>query len=172
MEQSAKRRELVSRLVGRDIRGFTTAAVLFHHALADQLGLGPTDLKCYDLLRERGSMTGTDLAALTGLTTGGVTGVVARLEHAGLVRRAADRHDGRKQVLSAVAGRPHGVHGVFQQLHGEVAAMLEHYNGAQLSTVADFLSRTTALLHRQIAHLRSARIPHEPARQPAARRHT
>lgn len=144
--------------------------VLFHHALAERLGLGPTDLKCYDLLRERGAMTGSNLAALTGLTTGAVTGVVARLERAGFVRRAAHPADGRKQILSPVTNHGHDVHAVFHRLHDELAAVLDQYDVRQLSVVADFLSRATALLHREIAQLRAEPVTHEPAQQPRSRK--
>lgn len=163
MAESKKRRELVPHVAGHGMRRLSTAAVLFHHALAERLGLGATDLKCYDLLRERGALTGSDLATLTGLTTGAITGVVARLERAGFVRRAADPRDGRKQILSPVENRTHDVHAVFRRLHDELAALLSEYDGHQLSTIADFLSRTTALLHRQIAHLRTELITHEPS---------
>src|SRR5262245_32157571 len=93
------------------MRRFSAAVILFHHAIAERLGLGPTDLQCLDLLRESASkrtadgvvrvrgMSGSELAALTGLTTGAITGVAARLERAGYLRREADPHDGRKQVL-------------------------------------------------------------------------
>src|SRR5829696_7912643 len=91
---------LADEIVGILARRHSTAAVLFHHAVADRLGLGPTDHKCLDLLRERGPMTGSDLAALTGLTSGAVTGVVARLERAGYVRREPDPSDGRRLILS------------------------------------------------------------------------
>lgn len=144
--------------------------VLFHHALAERLGLGPTDLKCYDLLREQGAMTGSNLAALTGLTTGAITGVVARLEGAGFVRRAADPRDGRKQILSPVTTRAHDIHAGFQRLHEELAAVLDQYDVRGLAIVADFLSRTTALLHREIAQLRAEPILRQPATQPRSRR--
>ena len=73
--------------------------VLFHQAVAKRLGLGPTDHKCLDVLRDRGAMTGSELAVITGLTTGATTGVVARLERAGYLPREPDQHDGRKQIL-------------------------------------------------------------------------
>ena len=47
-------------------------------------------------------MSGSELAAITGLTSGAITGVVARLERTGRVRREADPHDGRRQVLRPV----------------------------------------------------------------------
>src|SRR6266704_6667965 len=92
-------RKLADEIVGRLARRHSTAVVLFHHAVAERLGLGPTDHKCLDLLRERGPMAGSDLGAITGLTSGAITGVVARLEQAGYIRREADPHDGRKQIL-------------------------------------------------------------------------
>ena len=171
MADSKRRREVVRDIAGHDMRRLSTAAVLFHHALAERLGLGPTDLKCYDLLRERGTLTGTDLAVLTGLTTGGVTGVVARLERAGFVRRAADPRDGRKQILSPVDNRTHEVHAVFRGLHDELAAVLDEYDARQLWTIADFLSRATVLLRRQIGQLRTEHLTHEKSlNQPPSRR--
>ena len=171
MAESKKRRELVRDIASHDLRRLSTVAVLFHHALAERLGLGPTDLKCYDLLRERGTLSGSDLAAITGLTTGGITGVVARLERAGFVRRAADPRDGRKQILSPVAKGTHDVHAVFSRLHDELAELLGEYDARQLSTIGDFLSRTTALLHRQIAQLRAEQVTYEASlNQPLSKR--
>src|SRR5260221_13705710 len=94
--------ELADKIVKGLARRHSTAAVLFNHAVAERLGLGPTDHKCLDLLRERGAMTGSELASITGLTTGAITGVVVRLELAGYLRREPDPHDGRKQTLHAV----------------------------------------------------------------------
>src|SRR5260370_12904794 len=93
------KQELAAGIVGRLGRRHSTAVALSHHAVAERLGLGPTDHKCLDLLRERGAMSGSDLGAITGLTSGAITGVVARLERAGYLRRESDPHDGRKQIL-------------------------------------------------------------------------
>ena len=46
--------DVAEEIVGRLARRHSTAVVLFHHAVAERLGLGPTDHKCLDLLRERG----------------------------------------------------------------------------------------------------------------------
>jgi DNA-binding MarR family transcriptional regulator len=42
-------------------------------------------------------MAGSDLGAITGLTSGAITGVVARLERAGYLRPEPDPLDGRRQ---------------------------------------------------------------------------
>ena len=100
--------DIVGNLMGRH----STAVVLFHHAIAECLGLGPEDHKCFYLLRERGPMSGSELVAITGLTSGAITGVVARLEEAGFLRREADPHDGRKQILHPMVNHARDVQSV------------------------------------------------------------
>lgn len=143
-------------IVGRLLREHSTAAVLFHHGIAERLGLGPTDHKCLDLLRERGPMISRDLADLTGLTSGAITGVVARLEKAGFVRRDPDPHDQRKQIVTPIAGRKHELEAVFGPIHRDAVALLEGFSPKQLAAIAEFLSRSTDFLYRQAALLRAS----------------
>jgi DNA-binding MarR family transcriptional regulator len=148
---------LAGEIVGRLARRHSTAVVLFHHAVAERLGLGPTDHKCLDLLRERGAMAGSDLCAITGLTSGAITGVVARLERAGYLRREADPHDGRKQVLHLALERS-PIQDVIDPLRKDVAALLENFDSHQLTAIAEFLARTTDLIYRHAALLRGETI--------------
>lgn len=155
------REEILRRLGRRQ----STAAVLFNHAVAERLGLGPTDHKCLDLLLERGAMTGSELAAITGLTTGAVTGVVARLERAGYLRRAPDPYDRRKQVLSPVLDRLQEIGEVFAPFHSDVARLLERFDAQQLTAIADFLDHSTDCLLRHTVLLRAnALVPRGPDR--------
>src|ERR687893_80249 len=94
-------------------RRHSTATVTYHHAVAERLGLGPSDHKCLDLVLQHGELTGTRLAAMTGLTTGAVTGVVPRLEAAGFLRRRPDPDDWRRPTLQPGPGRVEEVAGVF-----------------------------------------------------------
>jgi len=148
---------LADEIVGRLARQHSTAVVLFHHAVAERLGLGPSDHKCLDLLRERGPMAGSDLGAITGLTSGAITGVVARLEQAGYTRREPDPHDGRKQVLYLALKRLH-IHDVIDPLRKDVAALLENFDTHQLTAIGEFLARTTDLIYRHAALLRAETI--------------
>src|SRR5256885_13599970 len=143
--------KLADEIVGRLARQHSTAVVLFHHAVAERLGLGPTDHKCLDLLRERGALAGSDLGAITGLTSGAITGVVARLERAGYLRREPDPHDGRKQILSPALERARDIHDVFDPIRGDVAALLEGFDTHQLTAIAAFLARTTDITYRPMA---------------------
>ena len=148
---------LAGEIVGRLARRHSTAVVLFHHAVAERLGLGPTDHKCLDLLRERGAMAGSDLCAITGLTSGAITGVVARLERAGYVRREADPHDRRKQILHLSLERS-PIQDVIDPLRKDVAALLESFDSHQLTAIAEFLARTTDLIYRHASLLRGETI--------------
>jgi DNA-binding MarR family transcriptional regulator len=146
--------ELIEEIVGRLARRHSTAVVLFHHAVAERLGLGPTDHKCLDLLRDRGAMTGSDLGAITGLTSGAITGVVARLERAGYLRREPDPHDRRKQILHLALKRAH-IQDVIDPLREDVAALLESFDSHQLNAIAEFLARCTDLVYRHATLLRA-----------------
>lgn len=147
--------QLAEDIVGRLARRQSTAAVLFHHAVAERLGLGPTDHKCLDLLRERGAMTGSDLAAITGLTTGAITGVVARLVRAGYLRRELDPEDGRKQTLYPALERVEDIKDVFEPIREDMAAMLKAFDAHQLTAIAEFLTRSTDLAYNHAALLRA-----------------
>jgi len=149
------RRMLVESIVERLARRHSTAAVLFHHAVAERLQLGPTDHKCLDLLRERPEMTGSEVAIITGLTTGAVTGVVSRLERAGYLHRELDPNDRRKQILHAVPERAQEVHEVMAPLRRDLAEVLEGFDSHQLTAVAEFLARSTDIAFRHAALLRA-----------------
>jgi len=139
-------------------RRFSTATVLLHHAVAEHLGLGPTDHKCLDLMVERGPLTASELAAITGLTTGAVTGVVARLEQAGRLRREPDPHDRRKQVLHVVPEGVRDIQLLFDTVLGDTGALLAGFDAGQRRTVAEFLERATALAYHRTALLRAERL--------------
>lgn len=94
-------RELVNEIVGQLARRTSTADLLFHHAVARRLGLGPADHKCLDVLRDGGSMSSNQLAAMSGLTGDAVTGVVARLERAGYLSREPDPMDASRSFVSS-----------------------------------------------------------------------
>ena len=71
--------ELIGKLAQK-VQELSTATVLFHQNVAQKLGLNPTDHKCLDLIMRNENMTAGDLAQMTGLTTGAITGVIDRLE--------------------------------------------------------------------------------------------
>lgn len=97
------RAELIT-AVADTMRTFMARAVLFQDAVAKAVGLNSLDLQCANLLLIHGPATPGELADRAGITAGGaVTGVVDRLERAGLVHRSRDTVDRRRVVVTADA---------------------------------------------------------------------
>lgn len=78
---------------------YTYASLQMHEAIARSAGFGATDHKYLGFFLQKGKLTAGELAALTGLTTGAVTGLIDRFEKKKLVKRAADPADRRKVYL-------------------------------------------------------------------------
>ncbi len=121
-----------------------------HQAEASQrLGLSATDIKALEMVGEFESLTIGQLMQLTGLSAGGTTAVVDRLEAAGYITRDRHHHDRRITVLRPVAHRwaavrqssaanlleLTGLHHVIDQ---------EHWDSIQL-----FLNRALEALHQE-----------------------
>ena len=100
-------------------------------------------------------MTGSELAAITGLTSGAITGVVARLERAGYLRRDPDPNDRRKQILSPASERMRDIHAIFDPIREDATALLEGFDQHQLAAIAEFLARSTDFVYRRAAMLRA-----------------
>jgi DNA-binding MarR family transcriptional regulator len=154
--------------LARIARRHSTATVLYHHAVAERLGLGPSDHKCLDLLVQHGELTGSRLAAMTGLTTGAVTGVVNRLEAAGFLHRRPDPADGRRQLLRPVPERVEEVAAVFSEDGPDLARLTAGMTRHQVDAVLTFLSRATDELQECATRLRARALlvgaPTDPER--------
>jgi DNA-binding MarR family transcriptional regulator len=61
-----------------ELRQFTGLAASFFRAAAARLGMTVTDLQVIDILESIGPSTAGQLADLTGLTTGAITGMLNR----------------------------------------------------------------------------------------------
>ena len=84
------------------VRKSSALGVIFGQTVANRVGVSSSDLECLDFLNIEGRVTAGRLAELTGLTTGAITGVVDRMEKAGLVRRERDESDRRKVFIATV----------------------------------------------------------------------
>ena len=72
--------------------------IVFHEAGARRLGMTAAERKCAGLIVELGETTPKQLAEMTGLTTGAITGIVDRLERAGYAKRKPNPKD-RRSIL-------------------------------------------------------------------------
>ncbi|MGK4002456.1 MarR family transcriptional regulator [Sorangium sp. So ce1036] len=148
--------ELIDSLGDRLGRELSTQSVLLHQAIAERLGLKGTDHKYLDVLRraaEAGPVTPGDLVQLTGLTSGGVTGVLDRLEAAGFVRRVRHPTDRRQLVVEPVAERYAEISALFAPFRERWAALCARYSLDELRLICDFFEQATALMAEEIARM-------------------
>ena len=75
----ARRAELHETMIVQ-IRQFIAASILFNQRVAEQTGLGLTDMQCVGVLEMLGPTTPGTLAEWTRLSSGGVTVMLDRLE--------------------------------------------------------------------------------------------
>lgn len=149
------------------MRQFMAHAVLFQDAVARWAGLNATDLQCAGLLMLDGPLAPSELAARTGLSSGGaITAVIDRLEAAGLVHRTRDEVDRRRVLVTPDAD-------ALWQLVGPVYARAgEHWNDYlagldddQLALAIDVIRHAAAVNRDEIVALRATPLPAKPARQ-------
>lgn len=135
-------------------RRLSLATILFHQAVADRLGLNPTDHKCIDLLASAGSTTPGELAEATGLTTGAITGVIDRLEAAGFVRREDDPNDRRRVLIRVNPRRYRDIARLFEPFGKAMTEMGSRYSEQELTTILDFMNRSVEVLRQATFDLR------------------
>ena len=154
----AKRAQLIADLglAGRELSAHT---VMFHSAVAERLRLGPTDHKAFDFILREGPCSAGQLAELTGLTSGAITGVIDRLEHTGYVERVREDGDRRKVLVrsSLSAGRERKCSELFDSLAAGVGKVAASYSDRELKVILDFMRRSVALLHKETVKLRGGK---------------
>lgn len=136
-------------------RRYMAAYALFNQAVADRLGLHPTDLQCLNLLGlEAAPVTTGRVAELTGLTTGSATRLVDRLVRAGYVTRARDTVDRRRVLVATVPERMAEFGAVWKRLNGGWDALFDAYDDDEVALLLGHMRRTVELSATQIARLR------------------
>ncbi|MGO4634345.1 MarR family winged helix-turn-helix transcriptional regulator [Streptomyces sp. 2RAF24] len=152
---SARRDELMTELQG-EARRSMAAYALFNQAVADHLGLHPTDVQCLNLLSlESDPVTIGRIAELTGLTTGSATRLVDRLERAGYVRRERDAADRRRVMVAPEPERMAELGAFWRRLNGTWATLFDGYSEPELALLTGYMRRTVELSAVQIERLRS-----------------
>jgi DNA-binding MarR family transcriptional regulator len=133
------RNALVAAIIAQG-RANSTGTVLLHAAIAERLGLNPSDHKCADLMMSQSEpCTPGRLAELTGLSTGAITGVIDRLERAGFLVREHDAEDRRRVLLRLTHTRAPELQALFAPLAKGMEALCENYTIAELAVVLRFM---------------------------------
>src|SRR5215469_3977224 len=139
-------------------RQLSQATVLFHAQIAEHVGLSATDHKCLDLaVQADHPLTAGQIAELSGLSTGAVTGVIDRLERAGFVRRVRDPHDRRKVLVEVSRGSLARYGNAYDGLTAALDASLVGYSDDQLDAIERFVKDMVTALRGEAEKLAAVR---------------
>lgn len=134
-------------------------------AMAEKLGLALDDFRALEMVMECDSLATGQLAHMLGISSGGATALINRLEARGLVTR--DRHplDRRVIVIRAVESQCEAVREVMDAVSDEIATQSARYDTAELELVHRFLADCVkAFQHDTRRWLEGGSGRHDPGR--------
>ena len=142
--------------LARELRQSTSLGASLFRAAAARTGMTVTDMQVIDLLESTGEASAGQLADLTELTTGAITGMLNRLEEAGLVRRERDPNDARRVIVQLAPGKDERreISSIFDSMRKAWDEMASRYDDEQIAFLLEFLKRSNALSRREIVRLR------------------
>jgi DNA-binding MarR family transcriptional regulator len=135
---------LHAELVGQ-IRRFIAGAIIFNQQVAERAGLHLTDMQCINLLELLGPVTPGKLAECTGLTTGGVTVMLDRLEKAGFVKRQPNPNDRRSVLIRVNPRKLKKINALYAGVTNRLEAFFSETPEAELQSALKFFSRVNAV---------------------------
>src|SRR5262249_8943093 len=121
------------------MRRLSTEIDALDQRAADYFRINRTDLHMIDVLRSRGPLTATDLARAVGLTSGGLSIALDRLERVGYVRRSPHPDDRRRVVVEATDVVLPLEAEMFGPLAEQTRKLLQTYTREQLLTIKHYL---------------------------------
>src|SRR6516162_2723056 len=121
-----------------EIRKFIAAAIFFNAQAAEKVGLGLTDMQMVHMLQLYGPSTPSRLAAGTGLSSGGVTVALDRLEKAGYIRRQPHPTDRRSLLVTLIPSTVGRLAGLYEGIEAETRRLLAMLPQRDLEAVIRF----------------------------------
>lgn len=138
-------------------RRFSNVTLLFHELVAHKAGLAGADHKYLGILVEKGSMTAGELASVTGLTTGAITGVIDRLQERSLVRRERDKIDRRKVLVIPDEEKAQQMLGpAFQRLQHKLEEVFNQFSESETEIIIQYLDTVSAAMTELIEEIKAS----------------
>jgi DNA-binding MarR family transcriptional regulator len=131
-----------------EIRRLIAASIFFNSRAADEVGIGLTDLQLLHLLQLNGPLTPGQLAAGSGLSSGGVTVALDRLAAAGYVRREPNPADRRSLLVTILPRRLQRVAAMYADVEAQTRSMLETLSESDREATLRFFRAVAAVRAR------------------------
>lgn len=129
--------------------------VLLVHAIAQHIGLSASEFECASLIRDHGPLTAGELAKRCHITTGGMTGMIDRLERANLVKRVADPHDRRRVLVTAIDNKAvrQKVTKLYDPMQFAFDTIIEGYSDEELAFLVEFMLKINVMFDETLKGL-------------------
>ncbi len=127
---------------------YAYASIQMHEAVARKAGLSGTDHKYLGFLIEKGQMTAGELAILTGLTTGAVTGLIDRFEKKKLVKREFAENDRRKvfivpntkNIMALLAP-------LYKEFRGKTEELFASFSNGEIKIIESYFTKAVEIMN-------------------------
>ena len=145
-ELSRTERRRIAQDAQDELRRLSTAIDGLDQKAALRFGINRTDLRCVDVLTSAGPQQPRELAAAVGLTSGGLSIALERLERAGYIRRRRHASDRRSVVVEAT-DKAHAVdEEIFGRIERRMRRLFGGYKPEELEVILRFLRETRATI--------------------------
>lgn len=168
MSRSKARAALIQELE-HAARRSSAQGVIFSQTVASRVGISSSDLECMDFLNLESRVTAGRLAEVTGLTTGAITGVIDRLEKAGLVRRERDDSDRRKVFITVVPESEAKIGKFYESLQQSIHKAWSKYSDDELRFLVRFTMLGYEVMRGATEGLKQAEAPAPRKKPPKTR---
>lgn len=126
---------------------YAYASLQMHETIARKLGFSATDHKYLSFFLVKGELTAGELAELSGLTTGAVTGLIDRFEKKELVKRRFDSKDRRKVIIVPDSQKiiklfePY-----YKEYQEETEKLIANFSENEIDVIANYLLKSIELM--------------------------
>ena len=121
----------------------------YREAVADELGVGTTEIAALGFLYHDGPHTPSEIGHLLNLTSGSVTALLDRLEGAAFVTRSQNPDDRRSLLATATPAGRHAIQWYYDRLDEIVGQTLERVSNITLSEVITLANSAGELIIEQ-----------------------
>lgn len=126
---------------------YTYVSLQMHEAIARKAGFSGTDHKYLGFFLQKGKLTAGELAALTGLTTGAVTGLIDRFEKKKLVKRQFDKSDRRKVFIEPDKEKIRALFEPFyKKFQAETDKLIGTFSNKEILIIQSYFQKAIALM--------------------------
>jgi DNA-binding MarR family transcriptional regulator len=127
------------------LHAYTT--IQMHEMIARTAGISGTDHKYLGFLIQKGQMTAGELATVTGLTTGAVTGLIDRFEKKKLVKRQFDKEDRRKiYIVPNIVNIMSLMEPLYKDYRTLIEKLIASFSEKELTVIETFISNSIEIM--------------------------